>query len=710
MALPDLTGQNIQDTYKRVIHTDGTNLYDGTGSLFTVVSASYAVTSSHEVTLEVSSSHAQTADQVGSFTATAIGQCYDTIANNGQGQITFTELDNGTDVLSLTNLTTQGTPSFGTLTLSTAPASINADDFGLRASIFFPEGASEDNGVHLKVKTSTMSPGVFLGGRNENIMSFLDQENNLVATISQGGVFSGTATKATTFDPTSDQTLNNNIDILGKETGGTARHMLSMSSTNIVRVGATSTPLSLRSSGNIHVTGSIISANDISAANLTITDDIIHAGDTNNLISFGTDTQDFQTGGSSRLDISDSGVRLGGANARVTTILDEDNMASDSATSLATQQSIKAYVDANAGGSVSGNTFATDLKIGRDADNLIDFTTDNQVTFRVSANNGIVMKASGEIEATKFDGALEGNADTATALATARNIGGVSFDGTGDINLPGVNSGGNQDTSGNAATATALETARNIGGVSFNGTGNIDLPGVNSTGNQNTSGTAAVATAVTVTDNESTDEENVITFVAGAAGSGNVGLEADGDLTYNPSTGTLTTTKLTATGDVSSSLTSTGSFGKVEAAGEIRGKMLDIKISNFKAALDGTEQLLPLSEGELEATSHTNARVPMVAPYDGRLVKVMMKGSGDTSTHDYVMTFYKYDNGDNTKDTVQQITIAAASMGGSYTANTFEFTAAPISKGDNILLGLNSNKASNLNYYNTIVFEWDYNS
>ena len=118
MALPDLTGQNIQDTYKRVIHTDGTNLYDGTGSLFTVVSASYAVTSSHEVTLEVSSSHAQTADQVGSFTATAIGQCYDTIANNGQGQITFTELDNGTDVLSLTNLTTQGTPSFGTLTLS----------------------------------------------------------------------------------------------------------------------------------------------------------------------------------------------------------------------------------------------------------------------------------------------------------------------------------------------------------------------------------------------------------------------------------------------------------------------------------------------------------------------------------------------------------------------------------------------------------------
>tara|TARA_R110002012_G_scaffold1455_19_gene6217 strand:- start:9489 stop:12023 length:2535 start_codon:yes stop_codon:yes gene_type:complete len=96
-------------------------------------------------------------------------------------------------------------------------------------------------------------------------------------------------------------------------------------------------------------------------------------------------------------------------------------------------------------------------------------------------------------------GSCTGNAATATALATARNIGGVSFDGTGNINLPGVNTGGNQDTSGNAATATALETARNIGGVSFDGSGNIDLPGVNSGGNQDTSGNAATATKLAAT-------------------------------------------------------------------------------------------------------------------------------------------------------------------------------------------------------------------
>ena len=49
-----------------------------------------------------------------------------------------------------------------------------------------------------------------------------------------------------------------------------------------------------------------------------------------------------------------------------------------------------------------------------------------------------------------------GNAATATALATARTIGGVSFNGTAAINLPGVNIGGNQSTSGNATTATNL--------------------------------------------------------------------------------------------------------------------------------------------------------------------------------------------------------------------------------------------------------------
>ena len=77
---------------------------------------------------------------------------------------------------------------------------------------------------------------------------------------------------------------------------------------------------------------------------------------------------------------------------------------------------------------------------------------------------------------------ISGNAGTATALQNARTIGGVSFDGSANINLPGVNSAGNQSTSGNAATATKLATARTIslssdvsGSASFDGSGNVTL-------------------------------------------------------------------------------------------------------------------------------------------------------------------------------------------------------------------------------------------
>ena len=70
-------------------------------------------------------------------------------------------------------------------------------------------------------------------------------------------------------------------------------------------------------------------------------------------------------------------------------------------------------------------------------------------------------------------GDLTGNADTATTLQNSRTIGGVAFNGSANIDLPGVNTAGNQDTSGNAATATALATARSINGTSFDGTANI---------------------------------------------------------------------------------------------------------------------------------------------------------------------------------------------------------------------------------------------
>jgi len=57
------------------------------------------------------------------------------------------------------------------------------------------------------------------------------------------------------------------------------------------------------------------------------------------------------------------------------------------------------------------------LVAGRDADNQIKFSTDDQIIFRVAGGDGVTMKASGEIEATSLD--ISGNADIDGTLAVA---------------------------------------------------------------------------------------------------------------------------------------------------------------------------------------------------------------------------------------------------------------------------------------------------
>ena len=138
----------------------------------------------------------------------------------------------------------------------------------------------------------------------------------------------------------------------------------------------------------------------------------------------------------------------------------------------------------------------------------------------------------------------------------------ATFEGNLTGNVTGNTSGTSGSTTGNAATATALQTARNIGGVSFDGTGNIDLPGVNSAGNQNTSGTAAIATAVTVAD-ESSDTTCFPLF--STAATGDLGPKSGSNLTFNSSSGTLGATIFSGSG---SSLTGvvieTASTGSAE--------------------------------------------------------------------------------------------------------------------------------------------------
>ena len=105
----------------------------------------------------------------------------------------------------------------------------------------------------------------------------------------------------------------------------------------------------------------------------------------------------------------------------------------------------------------------------------------------------LVGNVTGNVSGTA--GSATGNAATATALETARNIGGVSFNGTGDINLPGVNTAGNQATSGNAATATKLATTRAI-----------QISG-DATGTANFDGSAAINISVSLAANTVTSSE-----------------------------------------------------------------------------------------------------------------------------------------------------------------------------------------------------------
>ena len=70
--------------------------------------------------------------------------------------------------------------------------------------------------------------------------------------------------------------------------------------------------------------------------------------------------------------------------------------------------------------------------------------------------------------------------------------------------------------------------------------------------------TATNANHISVADNESTNENNLVPFIEDASATGNVGLESDGDFTYNQSTGTVTATKFVGDGSGLTGLSSGG--------------------------------------------------------------------------------------------------------------------------------------------------------
>ena len=263
-------------------------------------------------------------------------------------------------------------------------------------------------------------------------------------------------------------------------------------------------------------------------------------------------------------------------------------------------------------------------------------------------------------------GSCTGNAATATALATARTIGGTSFDGTAAIVPATITVADTTDTSCSVAlfeSATGDLAPKSDGGLTYNaGTGTLTATAFagaltgNVTGNASGSAgsctgnaaTATEATNVTATANNTTDETVYPTFVDGATGT--QGIETDTGLTYNPSTGVLTSTAFagnltgnvtgnasgtaaTVTGAAQSAITSVGTLTGVTVSGTATigvavGQAVDLdrKTADYTLVLTDAGKVIEINSGSSE-----NVTIPpnsSVAFPIGTQIVVVRLGSG----------------------------------------------------------------------------------
>ena len=187
-----------------------------------------------------------------------------------------------------------------------------------------------------------------------------------------------------------------------------------------------------------------------------------------------------------------------------------------------------------------------------------------------------LLTAGGAVVDIVKDKLLIGGTAVTTTAAELNILDGKAFLDEDDLNSDSATGIASQQSikayvDSTVATGTAAEGIQDVVGAMLTGNtetgitvtyqdadGTIDL--VVGTLNQDTTGTAAIATTVTITDNENTNENNAIIFTAGGdLDGGNLGLESDGDLHYNPSTGLLTATSFAGalTGNVTGNASGT---------------------------------------------------------------------------------------------------------------------------------------------------------
>jgi len=253
----------------------------------------------------------------------------------------------------------------------------------------------------------------------------------------------------------------------------------------------------------------------------------------------------------------------------------------DGAVDMATTLTVAGNVDFNGDLDVDGTT---NLDVV-DIDGAVDMATTLAVAGNVDFNGDLDVDGTTNLDVVDIDGAV----DMASTLAVAGVLTGASLDISGDIDIDGTSNLDIVDIDGAVDMATTLTVGGEITAASLDISGNVDIDGTLETDaltidgttlaetisdtvgamvgsntetgitvtyedgdntldfaigtlNQDTTGTAD---NITVSANNSTDETVYPVFVDGATGS--QGAESDTGLNYNPSTGMLTTTGVTAT-------------------------------------------------------------------------------------------------------------------------------------------------------------------
>ncbi len=229
---------------------------------------------------------------------------------------------------------------------------------------------------------------------------------------------------------------------------------------------------------------------------------------------------------------SDNAITLSGTAVVLVTATVADLFINDGASNLTTTGvGTFASLDISGDIDVDGTTNLDAV----DIDGAVNIAAD----LTIASTNKILFN-----DASQF---IQGSSTTVLTIAATDEIDltATTIDINGAVALNGAITGATNITlSGELDAATGDFS----GDVDVDGTLEADAMTVNGTALATVIAGTTVTNAtnsahVLVTDNESTNEENLIAFVEGATSStGNVGLEMDGNFAYNPSTGTVSAT------------------------------------------------------------------------------------------------------------------------------------------------------------------------